>query len=398
MSFHGHSPISRRGLLGGALGGALAAAAGTAAARRAAGAPAAPTAAAATGLPLTVVNNTGAFANTSIRLYIVGSDGTGQVRVTPEGEARPVSLADNGPDGFTDYAIPLSAGGTTVLSLPPMSGRIYVALGDRLKFRAVRDGDGNPALAHPAGWVASDPNYPVLYDCVEFTHNADGMFCNTTMVDMFSVPMSLRLTGAADQRVGELRAGARDEIFADLAAREAFAPLVIADRRVIAPGHGLDAGLFPAGHLDPYIDRVWAAAEQQDLLVTTNPGTFAGRMEGGRLTFTGPGRVAFDRPTTRDVLFCNGALHAPNDEFRGPIAAVLGAGFNRGTLVGHQQHPVTDPAAFYRTAPTNRYAAAMHAAALDGRAYGFAFDDVGGFASYLEDRAPQQVTLVLTPF
>lgn len=34
----------------------------------------------------------------------------------------------------------------------------------------------------------------------------------------------------------------------------------------------------------------------------------------------------------------------------------------------------------------------------DGRAYGFAFDDVAGFASYIEDGAPSGFTLTLDAF
>src|SRR5207245_173689 len=110
--------------------------------------------------------------------------------------------------------IPLASSGDTKLSLPYMSGRIYVSLGQKLKFKVVTDGNGNAALQYPAGWVTSDPNYGILHDCAEFTHNASGMFCNTTMVDMFSVPMSLRLTGDKDQATGALRDGGRAAAFA----------------------------------------------------------------------------------------------------------------------------------------------------------------------------------------
>lgn len=75
-------------------------------------------------LPLTIVNNTGRYANTAIWIYIVGSEGGRQVRVTQDGRVVPIALADNGPDGYTDYAIPLAASGDTRLTLPPLSGRI----------------------------------------------------------------------------------------------------------------------------------------------------------------------------------------------------------------------------------------------------------------------------------
>ncbi|MFI0788055.1 beta-1,3-glucanase family protein [Streptomyces lydicus] len=389
--------ISRRSLLGGLAAGA-ATASGIALAGRATGATAPAGGTAAAGMPLHLVNNTGAYANSSIWVYIVGNDGTQQVRVTPDGELKPVALGDNGPDGFTDYAVPLAASGTTTLQLPRMSGRIYTALGSKLKFKAVKDGNGKPALAYPAGWVAGDPNYDVLHDCAEFTYNDGGMYCNTTMVDMFSVPLAIRLTGARDQTTGTLKDGARARIFSDVKGAEGFDRLVIGDKRVIAPGHGLDSGLFAKDYFAPAVDEAWSAYAAKDLTVTTDAGTFTGRVSGDRLTFTGPGTVSFAKPSTRDVLFCDGNLAAPNDGTTGPVAAVLGAALNRSTLAAQARQPTTDPAAFYRQRLTNHYARAMHAATRDGKAYGFAFDDVAGFASYIEDGAPKEITLTLTPF
>jgi hypothetical protein len=356
------------------------------------------TTAAAGGLPMTVVNNSGSFDNASVHLYVVGNLDGKQVRLTAAGEAVPIAVSDNGADGFTDYAIPLAGSGGTTLSLPYMSGRIYVALGQKLKFKAVTDGNGAAALQYPAGWVESDPNYGVLHDCAEFTHNASGMFCNTTMVDMFSVPLSIRLTGDKDQTTGTLRAGGRSAAFAAVKQIEEFAPLIVDDTRIIAPGHGLDAGIFAKDYFAPYIDEVWSTYTGKDLKVTTNAGTFTGRVRGDRLTFDGPASVSFAKPTTRDVLFCDGNLAAPNDGTTGPVAAVLGAGFNRSTLLSSSAQPTTDPAGFYQGELTNHYAKAIHAATEDGKAYGFAFDDVADFASYVQDTAPTGFTLTLSAF
>lgn len=391
-----HRGVSRRGLLRGAAGAAVAAPAVGLLGGRVLGGPS--TARAAQGaLPLTIVNETGAFDNASIHVYIIGNDGERQVWVTPEGEVRPVSLDDNDGDGFTDYAIPLAGSGATELSLPHLSGRIYVALGDKLRISAVEDGDGNPALAYPAGWEPGDPNYEVLHDCAEFTHRPDGMYCNTTMVDMFSVPLSIHLTGQQDQTTGALVSGGREQIFSELSGHDVFGALVDGERRVIAPSHGLDAGLFPEDYLDAYVDQVWQTYGDTDLLVTTNAGEFTGRVSGDQLVFSGPGEASFDRPTTRDVLFCDGALHAPNDEIVGPVAAIVAAALNRTTAHSHAAQPTTDPADFYQEEVTHHYARALHAAMEDGKAYGFAFDDVAGFASYIEDGSPEQFTLTLTP-
>ncbi|MFJ8191828.1 glycoside hydrolase family 64 protein [Streptomyces sp. NPDC096094] len=397
-------PVARRKLLV-ALGGMVVAAPVAAAVAPHAlagvgsdGSSAGPGTKAAGALPLTIVNGTGSFGNGDVHVYIVGNVDGRQVRVTPEGTVAPVALSDNGADGYTDYAISLAGSGETKLSLPYLSGRIYVSLGGKLKFKVVADGAGNPALQYPAGWVESDPNYGVLHDCAEFTYNSSGMFCNTTMVDMFSVPLAIRLTGAKDQTTGTVRAGGRADVFAALRQIEEFAPLVVDDTRVIAPGHGLDAGLFPKEYLAPYIDEVWSTYTGKDLRITTNAGTFTGRVRGDRLTFDGPAQVSFGKPSTRDVLFCDGALAAPNDGTTGPVAAVLGAGFNRSTLVSSADQPTTDPATFYGTALTNHYSKAVHAATEDGRAYGFAFDDVADFASYIQDTAPTGFRLTLTAF
>ncbi|MFG2454011.1 beta-1,3-glucanase family protein [Streptomyces sp. NPDC048512] len=356
------------------------------------------TKAAAGSLPLTIVNNSGSFDNASVHVYVVGNQDGQQVRVTQDGTLAPISLADNGADGFTDYALTLSGSGETQLSLPHMSGRIYVSLGEKLKFKAVADGNGNAALQYPAGWVTSDPNYAVLHDCAEFTYNSAGMFCNTTMVDMFSVPMSIRLNGDKEQTTGTVRDGGRAAAFAAVKGIEDFAPLVVDDVRIIAPGHGLDAGLFAKDYFAPYIDEVWSTYTGKDLTVTTNAGAFTGRVRADKFTFDGPASVSFSKPSTHDVLFCDGNLAAPNDGTTGPVAAVLGAGFNRSTLLSNPAQPTTSAADFYRTDLTNHYAKAVHAATEDGKAYGFAFDDVADFASYIQDTAPTAIRLTLTAF
>ncbi|GAA3726529.1 beta-1,3-glucanase family protein [Salinactinospora qingdaonensis] len=363
---------------------------------------AAPAAQAASGaLPLSVVNASEAFPDSQIRLYIVGTDlATGrQCHVTSDGTAVPVQLSDNVDDGYTDYAIPLPQAGAG-LSLPHMSGRIYIALGAKLRFKAVTAGDGSPALAYPAGWVDSDPNFEVMHDYVEFTHDGAGMHCNTTMVDQFSVPIGIRLVGRRDQSTGTLVEGGRTAIFDALAAHPDFSPLLVGDRlRVIAPGHGLDAGRFAGDYFAPYIDEVWRRYTDTDLRVTTDAGTFTGRVDpvSQELRFDG-GVDPITKPSTRDVFFCHGALAAPNDGLTGPVAAVLGAAFNRSTLLDSAQQPTGDPAGFYQTDISNHYARILHANTVDGRAYGFAFDDVEGFAPYIEDGAPTLFEITLTPF
>jgi hypothetical protein len=357
-------------------------------------------ASAAANLPLTVVNNTGKYANGAVYLYIVGTNlATGQQSyVNRNGALIPVSMGMNGSDGFADLSIPLNRTGNTTVSLPNMSGRVYFSINQKIRFRVVIDGAGRPALQYPAGWVPTDPSYNVLHDCCEFTFNNAGMFCNTTMVDMFSIPMAIRLTGSKTQTTGTLVIGGRDRIFSSIAAVPAFKQLIVAGNlRVIAPGHGIDAGRFSPTYFDGYINEVWSRYAGANLSVRTNTGTFTGRVQGGRLVFSGGAR-SFAKPTTRDVFYCDGALLAPNDGVSGPVAAMLGAAFNRSTLRDRPNQPTTDPAQYYKNAVANHYARVMHENTVDGKAYGFAFDDVADFASYIQDNAPSGITITLTPF
>ncbi|RLL66146.1 beta-1,3-glucanase family protein [Streptomyces sp. Z26] len=386
--------ISRRKFLGGATAAAAATGISLAGGRALAGSSNG-SARAAASLPLKVVNNTGQFDDASIFLYILGEVDGKRVHVTPEGEAKPVEMGDNGGDGFTDYAISLSDAGN--LQLPYMDGgRIYTGLGDKLKFKAVEDGNGNAALAYPAGWVESDPNWGVLHDCAEFTFKDSGMYCNTTAVDMFSVPLSITLKGQKEQTTGKLKSGGRAQAFEKLAGGP-FGDLIVEDKRIIAPSHGIDSGRFPADYLDAYIDEVWSVYSSKDLVVTTNQGEFKGRVSGNTLGFTGPGEVTIEKPSTRDVLFCDGALAAPNDAMGGPVAAIVGAALNRTSLAALASQPTDDPSGFYQGDTVHEYVKVMHEIADDGKAYGFAFDDVAGFAAYIEDGAPTEITLSLDP-
>jgi hypothetical protein len=153
--------------------------------------------------------------------------------------------------------------------------------------------------------------------------------------------------------------------------------------------------MFSPTYFDPYINDVWTRYASTDLRVHVPSGTCTGRVSGGQLVFNN-GVRAFARPSTRDLFYCDGALNAGGSS--GPVAAILGAAFNRSTLRDYADQPTTDPATFYRTPITNHYARVIHENTQDHKAYGFAFDDVANFASYIEDHGPTSVTLRLTPF
>ena len=380
--------VTRRALLGGAVGVSAVAATPFLASAFAS------TAFAAGPLRTRLVNDTGVYRNEEVTFYVVGTDlATGrQGFVKTPGVFTPAT-------GDADVAVPLGAAGELEFALPPnFSGRVYFSLGERLTFPVV-DGGGQPALQFPAGWVENDPSFGVLHDFVELTHNDAGIFLNTTAVDQFSIPVEVQTSGGREQVSGRMADGARDEIFAAFAGQPDFDALVVAGGlRVIAPGHGLDAGLFDDTYLDAHIDAVWQRYAGTDFVAQVQgTGDFTGRVVGDRFTFD-RGVAAFDRPTTRDVLFCDGALVSPNDGVTGPVGAILCASLNRTTMLDSATGPVRDAAAFYGEERTNHYARILHDFVEDGRIYGFAFDDVADFASFHQESAPTEFVVRLTPF
>ncbi|WLS43456.1 beta-1,3-glucanase family protein [Micromonospora profundi] len=354
---------------------------------------------AADGLPLTIVNSTGRFDSAAITMYVVGTDqATGRLGYVREsGRFTPANPAHNGPDGFADVGIRLDASGTTSFVLPRMSGRIYFAINGRLPFTVTGGGDGQPGLQYPVGWAEGDPAFGVLHDCCEFTYNSSVLACNTTTVDMFSIPMAIRLRGNDEQVTGKLVDGGREAIFAELSRQPGYERLVIGDGlRIIGPGKGIETGRFDPRYYDSYVNEVWDRYSRTELRVHTPSGTRRGRVVDGRFAFDG-GIRAFDRPSTLDVFYCAGALGMTGDEASNQVARVLGAGFNRSSL-GQSDHPTTNRSAFYQHPITNHYSRILHRNAADGKAYGFPFDDVIDDASYIQDTSPQEMTITLTPF
>ena len=108
--------------------------------------------------------------------------------------------------------------------------------------------------------------------------------------------------------------------------------------------------------------------------------------------------ASFNRPSSASVWGCDGDLPAPNDLVVGPISRTLCAALNRGTLGTIDTQPSLNAAEFYRNNPTNQYARIIHANMVDGKAYAFAFDDVGAFESLVHDGDPRSAGIILSPF
>jgi hypothetical protein len=342
----------------------------------------------------------------------VGQNGN-WVHLRRDGILAPCLQRDNGPSGYADYSLRLGRRRAMEVMLPQIPGgaRLYVSIGEPLGFPV---SDQN-VPGSPSGWTPEDPNYRILFDWVEFTYNENGWGGNTTMVDMFGIPLEIALHGSEGvARVGVVPGG-RERIFTSLRGHPAFSPLVVVVdgeiRRAISPFHGIDDGVFDARYLQAYIDAAWSNYRGADLKMDApGYGRFEGRVDArGRLVFTQPGQpaIAFDRPVTRDVFACAGALaprncgQSPSQEcsVQGQIAAALGAAFNRTTLLLGDEIPYCRSENFYRARATNVYSALMHAQSRGGLAYGFPFDDnCNEFSSFIFESDPTAVRVTIPPF
>src|SRR5256886_14510764 len=271
--------------------------------------------------------------------------------VNAAGTFTPASAGWLPPSPAPDASIPGPANGATrTLQIPiELSGRVYMAFGEKLKFFLTPDGLVQPAPQNP-----SDPNRNILCDWSEFTYNTGGLWRNSSQGDMFAVPHTVGVTSSTGQttRTGTPVADGRNKIFNTIAGLPGWGGLINtrADGtllRVLSPRLGIETGAFSATYLDGYINQVWAKYQSTTLTVAPfreQPDLkYFGRVSGTTMNFTnaaGAQVASFPKPLTKDVFGCDGRLAAPNDQVVGPIARSLCAAFHRSTL------------GFINTAPT----------------------------------------------
>jgi hypothetical protein len=359
-------------------------------------------------IPLTITNNSG---RGPVYIYNLGTllatgqqgwaDAGGGFHAWPAGGNPPTpapdaSIAGPGP------------GGSITIQMPKFSGRVYFSYGQKLVFKVTTGGLVQPAVQNP-----SDPNVNILFSWTEYTLNDSGLWINSTQVDFFSAPyaVGVRPASGATKSTGRLKPGGYNGFFAALRGQPGgWANLIRTAPdgtivRALAPGHGIEAGLLPAGIMNDYVNRVWSRYTTSTLTVTPfadQPNLkYFGRVSGNVMNFTNSaGQVvtSFQRPDSDSIFGCYKLLDAPNDLVRGPISRTLCAGFNRSTLLTNPNQPDAGNSGFYLDNVTNHYSRKIHAQMVDGKAYGFAFDDVGAHESLVHDGNPQQAYITLDPF
>jgi hypothetical protein len=363
-------------------------------------------------LPLTITNNTGR--SDAVHLYLLGVDlhaGGKLGYVDANGRFTAWTGGQKVPVPAPDVSIPGPANGeSTTIKVPrELSGRLYFSFGEKLVFKLSEDG-----LVQPAPWAADDPNAGILSDWSEFTFNGSGLWLNSSQVDQFAIPHVVSVTGAngVTRETGEVVPGGRDKILNAIKAQPGFSKTVVTGAdgtvlRALAPGKASDAGLFSPTYLDPYITSAWNAYRSRTLTVqpfTDQPAVkFLGRTDASGRTMnftdtTGRTVASFTKPTTANVWGCDGALGAPNDMVVGPIARTLCAALHRSTLGTLDTQPSGTAKDFYQGTLTNHFSRIVHQNMVDGRAYGFAFDDVQAQESLVHDGDPRRAGVILSPF
>ncbi|WP_443032087.1 glycoside hydrolase family 64 protein [Streptomyces sp. CA-210063] len=361
-----------------------------------------------TTIPLTISNNSGR--GDQVYVYNIGTllttgqqgwaDANGTFHAWPAG--------GNPPTDAPDASIAGPANGQTMtLRMPKFSGRVYFSYGQKLVFKLTTGGLVQPAVQNP-----SDPNRNILFNWTEYTLNDSGLWINSTQVDMFSAPYAVGVKAANGtvKNTGHLKPGGYNGFFNALRGQPGGWANLIQTRsdgtvlRALAPGHGIAAGAMPASVMDDYINRVWQKYSTSTLTVTPfgdQPNTkYYGRVSGNVMTFTttsGAVVTTFQKPDADSIFGCYKRLDAPNDLVRGPISRTLCAGFNRSTLLTNPNQPDPSSSGFYADVVTNHYARKIHAQMADGKAYAFAFDDVGNHESLVHDGDPQQAYITLDP-
>ncbi|MBX6723732.1 MAG: hypothetical protein IRY92_10955, partial [Dactylosporangium sp.] len=203
------------------------------------------------------------------------------------------------------------------------------------------------------------PNSP-YFDFIEFTVGPNVFNGNTTRVDAFGLKLAMRLHthNGEDVTVGEnLATFAEDRAvtfqkFIDAVPPE-FKVLAqdTAPHRIIAPGShpSFQPGGVNANYFTAYANSVGVTA------------------------------------TTQEIFGCAGPLAGNPD---------MCAALNRhvATLPPSQW---SDDALYYQAAPANYYAKFWHDVAIDGLAYGFPYDDVAGYSSFISRANPQYLLVAV---
>jgi hypothetical protein len=216
-------------------------------------------------------------------------------------------------------------------------------------------------------------------DFIEYTHN-NNWNGNTTYVDAFVFPMTIELF-MADGSSKKLGIDQSRKALFDLFKKQAppeFQSCVVTDKktgeylRIASPFQvDMHTGKPYEHYFDKYVDSIW----EMYATPKTLPSGWTGKVENGVLTLSKPGAKIYTlnkKPTTQEILL--------GQQEMGKSADMCSA-FNRHVFADPADW--SDPSKYYKELPYNFYAKFWHEHTVDGKAYGFCYDDYAGQASYI---------------
>jgi hypothetical protein len=204
------------------------------------------------------------------------------------------------------------------------------------------------------------PNGP-YYDFIEFTVGASSINVDTTRVDRFGLKLALLLHGhdGSNQEVGENYATFQESRSATFTRFENFVPAQFKELATDDAPYGI-----PSPGNDPAFQAGGAYANYYTSYAAS---------------------VGDTSDSTAQIFGCGGTLAAN---------PTLCAGLNRhvAQLPAAEQ---TNPANFYLAAPANYYAEFWHENAINGKQYGFPYDDDNGQSSDISVTNPQYMVVAV---
>jgi hypothetical protein len=220
---------------------------------------------------------------------------------------------------------------------------------------------------------AGDPTKSKYFDFIEHTIGSNRYNGNTTRVDAFGIKVAMRLHCADgfDRAVGEDYETFQEDRattfqkFVDSVPPEfkALAEPPFAPYRIVEPGRGgFNQGGQYEHYYDDLVDQIWSA-------------------NGITLPKPGPnGSGLASQPNLSAAIYRH-------------VGTAAGSFAADGKLTNDDLW--ADSATFYGSAPANYYAKFWHDHALDGKAYGFPYDDVGGYSTFIAHDDPEYLLVAI---
>jgi hypothetical protein len=352
------------------------------------------------------------------------------------------------PDTYANYSttlssLPLDANGHRYFNLPTLTflppgfsaGRLYISFQKPVYLHIY----GPQSYTQPGYSLTSQDVNTILQTQLDFFEpelDTDyTVHADTTNVDAIGMPLLYELKSGATSFGTKGMARPMSQIRSAFLRDPVFKGLVT-PAMIIAPGHGIENGVFPSNYVDNYVAYAWPLwTSTNKLTINYDTVTWIGYVTNNTLALTGTVNtqsgpvsethsITINYPTTKDIFECNGAFsgdpslininYDPNTKLDAynrdcDLKNCVGSALNRAVFhlppypPGHESDNF--PWYAYRDGyngnifygqngvpagqfVTNVYSKLLHQLCYDGvNIYGFAYDDNCNISSSISGKA-----------